>query len=93
MLSHTHFVRRAIAVAALPILEFSTASRERLLEMVDPRYLNLSTTSRVWSPMDTFGALLMCWPITLEFFKLTARPNSAKTAAKQSMSHRSAASE
>ena len=93
MSSHTRFVGRAIAVSALPILEFSSASRERLLEMVDPRYANLSTTLRAWSPMDAFRALLMFWPITWVFFKLNVRPNTAQTAAKQSRSHLSAASE
>ena len=42
---------RAIAVAALPISKFSSASMDRLLEMIEPRKVKLSTTSRVWSPM------------------------------------------
>ena len=37
VLLHTLFVRRAIAVAALPMRMFSSVSSERLLDMVEPR--------------------------------------------------------
>ena len=53
----------------------------------------LSTTSRVWSPMDTFGALLISWPISCVFFKLIVGRNSGQAATKQSMSSCNAASE
>ena len=46
-LSYTLVARRAIAVEALPILVLSSVSRERLLEMVEPRWTNSSITSRV----------------------------------------------
>ena len=36
-LSHALFDRRAIADEALPILEFSSVSKLRLLEMMEPR--------------------------------------------------------
>ena len=79
LLSHSRFVRRAIAVAALPILQFSSAARERLPEMMGPRYVNLLTTSRAGSPMDTFVALLISWPMTWVFFKLICLTHSLCT--------------
>ena len=45
-LFHTLLVRLAIAVAALPI-SCLVLSRERLLDMMDPRYTNSSITSKV----------------------------------------------
>ena len=53
-LAHTHFDRQDNAVTALLILAFSSSLRERLMVMVDPRYVNLSTTSRVCSPIEMF---------------------------------------
>ncbi len=75
LLFHTLLVRRAIAIDALPILVFSSLSRERLLEM-EPRYVKSSTTSRVWSPMEMQGVLLTSWPMTFVFFRLMVSPNS-----------------
>ena len=45
-LVHTREMRRASVVAAFPILLFITMSKERLSVMVQPRYVNCSTTSR-----------------------------------------------
>ena len=56
--SHTLLARQAMRVHTLPIRVVSSASRDRLLEMVEPRYVKFSTTSRVWSLMVIAGALL-----------------------------------
>ncbi len=66
LLFHTLLVRRAIAIDALPILVFSSLSKERLLEMVEPRYIKSSTVSRVWWPMEMQGVLLTSWPMTFD---------------------------
>ena len=44
-LVHTCEVRPASVVAAFPILLSISVSKERLLVMVEPRYVNCSTTS------------------------------------------------
>ena len=44
-LVHTREVRRASVVAAFPILLSISVSKERLSVMVEPRYVNCSTTS------------------------------------------------
>ena len=84
--SHTFFVRRAMAVAALPILTLSSASRDKLLEIVEPRWVNLSTTSWEWSPMVIAGVVLTSCPMMLVFFRLMVRANSLHASAKQVIS-------
>ena len=54
--------------------------------MVDLRYMNFSTTSRVWSPIEILGVMLTSWLIISVFFKLIVRPNSLHAAANLSMS-------
>ncbi|GFR57883.1 hypothetical protein ElyMa_003466700 [Elysia marginata] len=41
-----------------------------------PRYVNLSTTSRICSSMVVVGVVYTYWPIMLAFFKLMVRENS-----------------
>ena len=90
--SHTLFDRRTIAADAFPILEFRSVSRLRLLEMVEPRYVKSSTTSRVQSPMEMQGAKLTSWPRMLVFFILIVRENSLQARENQLMSSWRAAS-
>ena len=59
-----------MADEALPILELSSESRLRLLEMVEPRYVKSLTTSSVQSPMEMWGTELTSWPRTLVFLLL-----------------------
>ena len=58
-----------MAFAALAIGLLSSISRERLLEMLEPRYVKSPTTSCVKLSMEMLGVLLMCWNMILVFFK------------------------
>ena len=55
MLFHTLLAKLAMVVDALPIQVLSSTSRDKLVEMVELRYMKFSTTSRVWSPMVMAG--------------------------------------
>ena len=67
-LVHTHEVRRASVVAAFPILLSISVSKERLLVMVEPRYVNCSTTSSSLSSMVMAGSSIVSCPRTFVFF-------------------------
>ncbi|XP_060760936.1 uncharacterized protein LOC132870934 [Neoarius graeffei] len=69
-----------------------SVSRERLLEMVQARSVNLSTTLRVWLLTVIWGALLTSWPMMLVVFRLIVSPNLLQASAKQVMSRCSASS-
>ncbi len=93
LLFHTLLVRWAIAIDALPILVlFSSLSRERLLEIVEPRYVKSFIVSRVWWPMEMQGVLLTSWPMTFDFFRLMVNPNSSEPWAKLLLRRYSASS-
>lgn len=79
--------RQAMAVAALPMLLLSSASREWLLELVDRRFMKSSTNSSVRSLIEMLGVLLRSWPMMLVFFRLLDKPNSLHAWKKQLMSH------
>ena len=51
-------------VAALPIRVFSSESRERVSEMVEPRYTKSWTTSSLWSEIVLLGGEFTSSPIT-----------------------------
>lgn len=59
LFSHTLFDSLAITAAAFPIRLLSSGSSDRLLEMVDPRYVKSSTTCKAKSPILMLGASLM----------------------------------
>ena len=65
-------------VAALPILVLSSATSDKLLEMMEPSNVSLSTTSRVWSPMFIVGVELAYWPRMVVFLRLMVRENSVQ---------------
>ena len=71
-----------MAFAALAIGLLSSISRERLLEMLEPRYAKSPTTSSVKLSMEILGVLLMSWNMILVFFN----PNSLHAWARQLMS-------
>ena len=73
LFSHTLLDSLDMAVAAFPVCLLISASKNRLLVMVDPRLMNSSTSSRVWSSVLTAGASLTFCPITLVFFRFMVR--------------------
>ena len=72
-----------MAVDALPIFVLSSASRDRLPEMVEPRYVKFSTTSRVWAPMAIAAAESASWPMMWVFLRLIVRRNSVQASGKR----------
>ena len=62
------------AALATPIL--ISASSDRLLSIVEPRYVNLSTALIVTLSMSIHGGETMHWPITFVFLTMIVSPNS-----------------
>ena len=82
-MSQTLIARLAMAVAALPMPLLSLASREWLLQLVEPGYVK----SLMTSPMEMLGVLVMSWPTMLVFFRLIVKTNSPHSWEKQLTSH------
>ena len=85
-LIHTRVVRRARVVAAFPIPLSSSASRERLSVIVEPRYVNWCTASSSYSSIVMIGGDSVPCPRTLVFFRLMVSPKSLQAWEKPSIS-------
>ena len=85
-LVHTREGRQASVVAAFPILLLISVSKERLSVMVEPRYVNCSTTSSSLSSMVMAGSSNVSCPRTFVFFRLMVSRKSLQAREKQSIS-------
>ena len=74
----------AITAAALARRVLNSASSDRLLKTVDPRYVKESTQSRVVLPIQMEGGFSTSWAMTWVFLMLMVRVNSLH--AKESLS-------
>ena len=76
MFDHTLLDSLDITVAALARWVVNSVSSDKLLEIVDPRYVKVLTHSRAWLSMEMVNGVSTFWPMTLVFFMLMVRPNS-----------------
>ena len=65
-----------MTAAAFAMRVLISASSDRLLSIVEPRYVKLSTASSVTLSMLIDGGETMPWPITFVFLMLIVSPNS-----------------
>ena len=65
-----------MTAAAFTMRVLISASSDRLLSIVEPRYVKLSTASSVTLSMLIDGGETMPWPITFVFLMLIVSPNS-----------------
>ena len=64
-----------MTAAAFAMRVLISASSDRLLSIVEPRYMKLSTASSVTLSMLIDGGETKPWPITFVFFMLMVSPN------------------
>ena len=70
-------------VAALSMHLSRSTSRERVSEIIEPRYTNLWTTSNSYVEMLIDGGESTPWPMTCVFFRLIVNPKSWQILLKQ----------
>ena len=74
LFSHTLLDSLEMVDAAFPMRLSISLSSERFAQMVEPRYVNSSTISSMWSLILKDGTSLASWAITTVFLQTDSDP-------------------